>query len=369
MSEYAVVYSLSTDFGGTFWSDNFADEIRSSGITRALARVDTLNDDITVVFNGVDALSQTDSDLLDALVAAHDSTVPDTSGLPKSSEGWLKVVTNKNYELPSITAVSINYANKRTWWFGSTRTTLETVTPDGTGTIYTLAAGGEIINIYELTEGDVQTAWYDPNGYRVRVYKNSSELVGREYGFESGSTAANTTGSHADAYTVNYQTGVVTFDNSQTGHTIEVSYSKPVTGNFKLSPPTGKLWRIHHIELQFGVDHTAWTNPMQFVMGVNYSATGNNDVAAKTYTYRGIADILNKANLGTAVPACGELTADLYQIPFDYISGFNLVPRGTTPDPAKNTVNYLELKMKYDLTIPGTQLATASFYIFEETLA
>jgi hypothetical protein len=125
---------------------------------------------------------------------------------------------------------------------------------------------------------------------------------------------------------------------------------------------------VHHIELQFGVDHTAWANPMQFVLGVNYAATGNTDYPAKVFTYRRMADILNKANLGTEVPQCGELGAKSYQIPFDYISGFTMVPKGTTPDATKNTVNYLNLNMKYDLPIPGTALATASFYIFEEDL-
>lgn len=288
-----------------------------------------------------------------------------------SPEGRQIVVAHKTFEQPSRTVVSINFANKQTWWFGSVRVAeavslSEELAPQGC--VYPLSVEGPIINIYSFVEGDLLTSYYSPANYKVEVKKNGISLAGKEYGFEAGSTSENTTGSHPDAYKVDYANGRIVFDNPQEGHSIEVTYSRPDKATFKVSSPEGKRWRVHHVELQFGVDHTAWLSPLEFVMGTNLSTEESSDYDAVVFTYRSIDDILDKANLGTFVPACGDMTAGRYQIPFDYIAGFTVVPRGTAPNPSKNTVNYFGLRSKYDLPIPNTQKATASFYIFEENL-
>lgn len=288
---------------------------------------------------------------------------------PKTPDGKPEFAPIKSFELTSLTVVSIDFARKKTWWFGSDRIDeVDVSSSGGLGLIYNLQ-NSELIDIYSISEGVTAHDVYDPSLYRMMVTKDGNDITDKEYGYDTrlGIHAPLPAANHSDAYKVDYENGIVTFDNDQSAHQIDISYSIPNAGNFQLTPPPDKKWRVNHIELQFSKNHTAWDSPMEFVVGVNYDLTGNTDVEAKVKTYRGMRDILNYANLGTEVPACGELTDSSYQIPFSYITGFTIVPRGVTPATG-NTMNYMELRMKYDLPIPNCEIATASFYIIEEDL-
>ena len=278
-------------------------------------------------------------------------------------DGILKSASFKSFEQPSFTLVSINYSDKCTWWHGSTRVIGESLNPDSFGTTYDLN-NSDIIKIYSLTDGENPQGIYTPSDYKVIVYKNGAP-IDKEYGYENGSTAANTTGSHPDSYTIDYSSGSIHFDNDQRPASITVDYSHANTGVFRLETPANKKWRISHIELQFSVSIDEWPNPIQFILGANNQLTGFSDYPAQIRTYRGMHDIVNMANIGNTVPASGIFTADIYQIPFNYLSGFTIIPMGENIT-TTNTMNYMELKLKYNLPLSGSQISTASFYIFEE---
>lgn len=276
----------------------------------------------------------------------------------RTSEGMLLVSPLKSFEQPSLAFVSVDYAKKTTWWVDSERVTDETAVDSGDGLTWDLV-GENLVNIYQLTDGEMANHFYTPTSYKVVVKRDGVDISSSQYGYEGGSVAAGKN----YPYQVNYVTGQVIFDASQAGHTILVSYSKGLYGKFRLVAPTGYKLCLEHVELQFTIDHGAWTSPMEFVsiIGANEYVVG---------TYRGMRDILNKFNPGNVVPATGEFTKDLYQIPYNYPSGYTIVPPGT-PITKLNTMHGLELRMKYP-TIPldpaKTEMSTATFYCFKKAL-
>lgn len=397
MAETTYSYDVATDGpGGIVNRAKLEQHIRDSGILTSLKGVEVQNGamdalgrhtagDLKVTFN--DALSAGDKTLLDGdvtgpaggLIASHDNT-PSTpvqevtfTNDEKSPDGKLLVVADKSYQRKSLTIVSPNYADRHTWWHGSIRTTDTIVTAEvGTGgtqyQIPNLTATSKLINIYDITDGENSFEGYDPANYRVIIKKDDVALdTALEYNHEAGAT----TSPGGDAYQINYATGLVTFDADQSASTIKISFSRSDKGTFRLNAPAGYKLKLHHVELQFSVPHNTWSNPMQFVGGVNHAGTGNTDVEAIVRTYRGMGDIFNQANLGSSVPAAGEFTKDIYQIPFDYVSGFTVLPVGTAFDPNTNfnTVNYLELRMKYDEPFDSSmEIASATFYCLQEPL-
>lgn len=279
-------------------------------------------------------------------------------------DGLQLITVHKSFVTPSVTLVSVDYSKTQTWWHGSDRVADEIVAISGAGSDELQLANFPIINTWGFTEGDASVpGHYDPADYSVVVKKNSAALVGLEHSYEVGGPAS----PGGDAYVVNYATGKVTFDASQAGHSFTVSYSKPNTGSFRLSPPAGFKYLVEHVELQFTVGHT-WNSPMVFGAGWNNSATGNTDVVVKPYTYRRFSDILNKANLGTVVPPGGNLLQESYQIPFDYVSGYVVYPRGTDipTSEQENAMNFLDLGLKYPNPITNCEVATASFYLIKK---
>lgn len=388
MAAEAYDYQL---IGGTFPNDrvdipSLVKEIQtSSEITIALngTPVVTVISDVahvTVPFkDSLTSQSPNQKPFLDSVIAGHQGDP--TSLLPKvdldtqkSPDGLLLISPTKSFQIPSHTVVSIDYSDTMTWWYGSTR-----VTGEGPGTsddtVFTLSGSPELVNIYKLTAGEESRTGYDPNDYRVVVYRNGVNItydtetgvLKDEYGFEGGSTAAGKT----YPYQVNYSSGTITFDAAQTGQSITVDYSKPAShGKFRLVSPPGKKLCLEHVELQFTSDHPTWPCPMQFVPILNGPEVGGVDYEGAPSTYRGMYDILNIFNLGTGVPAGGGFAQGLYQIPMDYISGYTIYPTGENTSFASNTVNALELRMKYDgISLDSSmEIATCSFYCLERDL-
>lgn len=278
-----------------------------------------------------------------------------------TNEGYQRVFVTKTFEQVSHTIASINFANRRTWWPGATRHTAS-LSPVGS----VVQLDSELVCVHEIPDGSSIVHYYTSSDYEVQVRVDGETLQNKEYGYESGMPA------NVDpmAYQVDYATGTLTFNSSLAGKSVEVDYSLPGPGYFKLCPPSGKLWRVHHIELQFSTSHTAWTNPMEFCGGLAHPAVaGGAEILGTKKKYRGMADILNFANLGTLVPACGELTSDVYQIPFSYLTGYSLYPAGYAFDlSTPHAASFLRLCVKYGLPFENCELASATFYVLEEPL-
>lgn len=97
MAATKYTYSVSADFPGQEVNGkNLITEIHASDIVTALDHVDVTGDDVDIWFK--DALSSGDEDLLDAVVAAHDST-QSTGKFSFSSDGALVISpTYSSYE-------------------------------------------------------------------------------------------------------------------------------------------------------------------------------------------------------------------------------------------------------------------------------
>src|SRR6056297_1917109 len=89
MSEITYTYSRSVDFGGEVASGQFATEVENSSIGINFLRVDTLGDDVYVIFSIT--LTGPEETTLDGLVAAH---VPDNVNIITNTNGYIELNSN-----------------------------------------------------------------------------------------------------------------------------------------------------------------------------------------------------------------------------------------------------------------------------------
>ena len=102
MSEFTYTYSKSVDFGGQLAPGQFATEVANSSIGTNFLRVDTLGDDVYVIFSV--ALTAPQQVTLDGLVAAH---VPDPVNAITSTAGYIELTST----LADAAAIVINASN------------------------------------------------------------------------------------------------------------------------------------------------------------------------------------------------------------------------------------------------------------------
>jgi len=136
-----------------------------------------------------------------------------------------------------VNLFSINWCDKRTWFPDSQRVEGEEFTPDGSYVVYSPAVSRPWIDVTHgrITDERLLRSEYAPvvkvNG-DVKT-ENSPELTDEDY-------------------SVDYQTGDVTFNSALTsGDVVTVDYSYAQTTMYKIVPKEGKVLRITSVELQF----------------------------------------------------------------------------------------------------------------------
>jgi len=171
-------------------------------------------------------------------------------------------------------------------------------------------------------------------------------------------------------YTVNYVTGDITFNSSQSGNTVKVTFhhNDGVTGRSRWNLMCNSSYVslvIEHLEIQFS---RASTFPKAMKVQIwaggtlaTYEAVGWSDGAydagygQEWSEYKGVKDLINICNRGTGtIPAGGELTDDVLVFPFNYLYA------------QKITNQYdvcLTITMVDDEPMGSAELATATFYM------
>jgi hypothetical protein len=319
--------------------DRLSQEIRLSDITVALSHMDMIANTVDIHFKA--DLSAGETTILDTLVNDHINTPIIEDILvklnePKTSTGLPKMSMFEP-EGASATIVSINYADKCSWYQGAVQVT-----------------GGALATSDNLnyTDPNARTHWIDlehgrlydednimaqsSNAYKVKVFVDGTEQ---------------TTG-----FTIDYVAGKITFESTVIGVSVTANYWYADKSWFRLRPKAGKILAIKAAEVQFS---RSTTLPSPFVFEpwfVDHPLYGTMAIPGEQICYKNGKDFISACNEGQGViPAWpgGGLTEDVHVFPFQY----------ARPKPIKYSEN-IEIRVyckSHEAT--GGEYATASFYV------
>jgi len=136
-----------------------------------------------------------------------------------------------------------NFCDSTTWYLTSTRIEDDPAVDSGDGLTWNLTHS----NVIDMTHGKI----WDENALAA--------LVGHGYSVDVTVDAVAKTqrtpfAASGGDFTVDYTSGTITFDSSQAGSTVLVSYSYATTSSFKVIPKDGKVLDIEAVEAQFASD-------------------------------------------------------------------------------------------------------------------
>ena len=244
-----------------------------------------------------------------------------------------------------LTMATPNFCDKTTWYYDSTRVTAETMTDSGDGLTFT-SANTDWINLYSglVFEEDVLI---QEGPYTIEVEVDSTPVTMIDPLYPAG----------GGDYSVDFEAGTITFESSQTGNIVTVTYSYATTSVWALVPDPGKAIDIEIVEAQFSsnidfmdsVDFEIWGyNPEDLPNKIMYGIT----------TYKGIRNFVDEA-LGSypVIPAIGgtgtrATTSPIYGFPFRY---------GTIRRLSSAQGVELRVRLRNDIEFGGEH-ATATFY-------
>jgi len=263
MSATKYTYSISTDFtNAKIAPDRLEQEIRQSAIIIAIDYINTSGDDCDIWFK--DTLSSGDETILDGVVGAH-SGVPLPENLaPTTSDGSPIVSLAGEQPDKAIRVAQVgrlgtevifathDFADPTTWFGDSERVTDEVLVDSGDGYTFT----SEHINWIDMTHGKV----FDEDVHAEEVEHNYSVIIKVDNVIVNQRLPFANSGGD---YTVNYENGSITFVNSQSGKTVEASYSYENGSTWYMRPLPGKKLSIESAEAQFSVD-TIINDTIQF---------------------------------------------------------------------------------------------------------
>jgi len=235
MAATNYTYSIATDTAsGAVHPRSLDAEIRASAIVTALEGITTGGDVLTVTMK--DSLSAGDESTLDGIVGAHTGTVTAATPPPTTTKGVPLFQTDWR-EGTATDFITFNWCDKTTWYAASTRVTDEVLTED-TATQFSSANPFWIC----VTCGKVSQE------HRLQADHGAVITVDDVAVTESspGTTDAD--------YQIDYATGIVTFNASQTGKTVKATYSYATTADFYVEPATDTTVRLTAVEVQFSDD-------------------------------------------------------------------------------------------------------------------
>jgi hypothetical protein len=305
LMDFKYTFSIETDtLNGKINSTKLSNEIKISNIPNVVSHIDTNGDDLDIWF-----LSELNSDaqiILSGLVNNHDGVVDITLEtqpvnienveITGSAEKAIKVADTK-LEGSSTMLLSPNFCDKTTWYCGSQR-------------IITEELSSNDYLIYESDHG----FWVDISHGKI-PYEDRIETVSTPYKphiFVDNTEV--TTG-----FTIDYVTGVITFNSSQEGKIIKATYSYANQMIWEIKPATGKILKLLGTEIKFSKNCNMGSNTIVFQLCIAGNAFG-----AAT-TYKNMEDIVKCAmGVGWVFPAMGTLQNDVVCIPFNYITSKDL---------------------------------------------
>lgn len=264
-----------------------------------------------------------------------------TKKIDITPEGVTKVVSVKSFNEASKTIVSPDFTKRHTWYYQATlvsdevATTLDQIT-------YSFASGRTVINLRDVTD---RSDWASRD---VTIKKNGIILT--------------------SGFTVNHSARTIVFGSANlVTDVIAVSYSYENGSAFDLIAAPGKKVKLAHIEAQLSVN-VGTEDLLVFEVILNNPNVGNVDYVAGRKEYYNGPDLLNTSNLGNTIDPFGGLTQKINVFPWYYLTGYVIKPVGdATTDPNLNEFNKIRVRLKNNNVLSG-ELATATFYCFEEAL-
>lgn len=251
-----------------------------------------------------------------------------------------KVITSKPFNEIGKTIISPDYADRSTWYYSSVRVTGETATDSGDQTNYTFASGKTLINLDNISDRHLLS------DKKIVVYEDSVEV---------------------SDYIIDYSTNTIVFDSQRSGSpTITVDYDYENGSKFVVTADTNKILKIGYVETQF-TEGAALNDDLVFQAVLNNAATGNTDYVVVEMEYKRAADFLNRSNHGTSLVPFGEVTKNVNICPWNYTSGYTILPVGTDTDATKHEFNKLVVFLRNDIPY-NSEVATATFYCIEEDI-
>lgn len=233
------------------------------------------------------------------------------------SEGNQMVVVEPRVDT-KYNVFSHNWCDKCSWYQESVKVTDEVLSDSGNG----------------LTFNSAHDFWIDMTHGRVTDEDRLVSVAGAGSNWIPAIKVNNI--EQSSGYTIDYESGDVTFDSSQSGNTVKATYWYAGSGNFTLSAPAGKIIQLLRIEIQFSknivINDTITFTPMgyagvfapQMVPGT-YSPT---DIIQIDYPnkYKGPKDYINESNGShPVIPAFGGLSNDVILLVWNYLSRTDLV--------------------------------------------
>jgi len=229
-------FSIADDtLNGAVAPRNLDAEIRADlMITKELAGVTVAGEDLYVDF--LAALDMAEEAALDAVVAAHDG-VPTIRGPGQYTSAGVPFTMPAWREGNPTDFMSHNWCDKTTWYTMSSRVVNEVLT-ENSATEFASA------NPYwiDVTHGKITQEYRLYDSYYVAVTVDDVAMT---------ESSPDTTDGD---YQVDYETGVVTFNSSQSGKTVKATYSYATTSDFFVEPNPGTKLRFTAVEAQFSTD-------------------------------------------------------------------------------------------------------------------
>jgi len=245
MAATNYTYSVATDTANAKVHPKSLDqEIRASAIVIALEGVGQSLDVLTITMK--DALSTGDETILDGVIAAHQGTVAVNLPLPTNRKGVPIVMNDWRAGTPTD-FITFNWCDKTTWFGDAARVTDEALSDSGDG----------------LTWNSAQTFWICVTCGKIPQEHRLTETHGTIIKVDSATMTENPQGTTDGDYSVNYDTGDVTFNASQAGKTVEATYSYAVTSTIYITPDATRTLRLTAVEVQFS-DDIDLTDSVQF---------------------------------------------------------------------------------------------------------
>lgn len=280
----------------------------------------------------------------------------DLDGQLVVNPGIRKAIAGKT----GYTLVSHCFGDRTTWYQNSVRVTDEILTDSGDG----------------LTFNSVNPNWVNIRSNRITYDK---DVVPKKDG---------TFGDHADwdvivkiddvvtastdvtnGWSVNYATGDVTFNNSQSGKTIKCSYSHNdgVTNasQWILNPPSGEMYTIEHVEVNVSKDVTyskfrmeAWAGASVATYEPFDDSKYNAGYGQEQSIYQGVRDLINVCNKGYTIASGSGLTKDVFVFPFAYTYASEIKSSQGT---------LISIRIDDDTPFSGCEIGTITFYLGKAT--
>ena len=241
-----------------------------------------------------------------------------------------------------ITRISHDFSDKTTWWQNGTKVLAETLTDSGDHLTYNFA-NTYLINADKVSDRNIVYS-------KVLLDANVMQKVGLRIYFHK--IYVNDVLQSLSVYTINHPSGTITFNSAlQPTDVVKADYYYATTSAYKVTPPSGKKWRLYRTEVQFskGIN----LKPVVFKVRAAGGA-----VIADERTYYNAQDYYNHSNLAFNAPAGAGLTQDVVIIPWDYETSIDL---------KSSLAMDLYCEVENDIPMTNAEIATATFYMFEET--